>query len=84
MGWIRTDEREPEKIGSYLTIVRIKEFDGSIEYHMDMGFWTVGKGVDGQKNPFWLNGIDWDEGQPEVKVTHWMPLPEPPENIEVI
>ena len=62
--WISVKERLPEKSGLYLT------------YHAKRGSMTMHYSVN---NEAW-NAFD-HEDRPKyaLKVTHWMPLPEPPE-----
>ena len=70
MEWIKCEDRLPEQIGSYLAYYSTK----------------------GQDN-MWLNSIGWvffnsdknfaiPSGGFAEKVTHWMPLPEPPKEQE--
>lgn len=65
-GWISVDERLPEVDEKVLTFARNK-YDGS--WFMDITSWTGVKNHDEYK--FWGYGDS-------MKVTHWMPLPEPP------
>lgn len=62
--WISTAERQPEKSGLYLT------------YHAKRGSMTMHYSAN---NEAW-NAFD-HEDRPKyaLEVTHWMPLPEPPE-----
>ena len=63
--WIPCSERPPEEKGCYLVTVK---------------HWLDGKPV--TREAFW-NGADWlsCEKRAEItpRVTHWQPLPEPPE-----
>ena len=62
--WISTAERQPEKSGLYLT------------YHAKRGSMTMHYSVN---NDAW-NAFDHeDRPKHALEVTHWMPLPEPPE-----
>lgn len=62
--WISTAERQPEKSGLYLT------------YNPRRSFMTIHYSA---KNKAW-NAFDHeDEPKHALEVTHWMPLPEPPE-----
>lgn len=63
--WIPVDERLPEHFGVFIVAIRepCKE--------------RVGKDC-ADFDPFaktWLPSMCWDKG---YKITHWMPLPEPP------
>lgn len=63
--WIPCSERPPEEKGCYLVAVK---------------HWVDGKPV--TREAFW-NGADWLSCEKRVeitpRVTHWQPLPEPPE-----
>ena len=63
--WIPVGEKMPEERGFYLVAVK---------------HWCDGKPV--TREAFW-NGADWLSCEKRVeitpRVTHWMPLPEPPE-----
>lgn len=73
-GWISVDERLPENGDSYLVVIKEKEiFYDKWLYHVDVAS-SHGSYID----DFWDTFNDWCEGQ-EVHVTHWMPLPTPPE-----
>jgi len=63
VNWISVKERLPEKSGSYL--VAIKRYSGRYRVERKQylaGYWTMKR----------------DEVALSEKVTHWMPLPEPP------
>lgn len=66
--WIPVSDRLPEKPGCYLTTVK---------------HWVDGKPV--VREAFW-NTADWlsCDRRHEItpRVTHWMPLPEPPKECE--
>lgn len=63
--WILVSEKMPKEMGCYLVTVK---------------HWCDGKPV--TREAFW-NGADWLSCEKRVeitpRVTHWMPLPEPPE-----
>lgn len=65
--WIPCSERLPEEKGCYLVAVK---------------HWFDGKPV--TREAFW-NGADWLSCEKRVeitpRVTHWMPMPEPPEGV---
>lgn len=66
--WISVEDRLPEKEGNY--IVAEKKGNGET-YVTERGLlhWANG--------PSWC--LSWQEQYVhEIKVTHWMPLPEPP------
>ena len=69
LGWINADERLPED-DSQVLCYYLNE-DGKY-------FYVVGR-YDRRLRPTWETDIDNNEiyYQP-VKITHWMPLPEPP------
>lgn len=67
--WIPVTERLPEHFGVFIVAIRqpYKE--------------RVGKDC-ADFDPFaktWLPSMCWDKG---YEVTHWMPLPEPPKEVE--
>lgn len=67
--WISVKERLPEESGFFITWQGISKYIGRPEilyYHKDED--------DGFKWSTTKNG--WTAG---LKITHWMPLPEPPE-----
>lgn len=68
-GWVSVQNRLPEKYGSYLTLR-----EGQLmppQTRMAVRFWTGNK--DGE---YWRGA---EAGSRIVGITHWMPLPEPPE-----
>ena len=75
--WISVKDRAPQKIGSYLVVIKYKyAFEKEYNYDTDVAHYDpfgVGS-VDG----CWDTWNDWDEGQEELTVTHWMELPELP------
>ena len=74
--WIPVTERLPDEPGHFLVVVKEKyAFDKDYSYDTDVAHYRLDGGyIDGCWNTF----CDWDEGQPYLHVTHWMPLPEPP------
>ena len=77
--WIPVTERLPDVGGIYLVVVKYKyDFEKEFNYDTDVATFHFGYDcgyIDGQWNTY----VDWDEGQQYLHVTHWMPLPEPPE-----
>ena len=77
--WIPVSERLPDIGGCYLVVVKYKyDFEREYNYDTDVAafnFCYDRNYIDGR----WSTYIDWDEGQQYLHVTHWMPLPEPPE-----
>jgi hypothetical protein len=65
MNWISVEDRLPEKADRYLVAL---EFDGAIVVDFD-DYEEFREGWD------WLRYYDI-----EPPITHWMPLPEPPES----
>lgn len=65
--WISVEEQFPEGAEKVLVFC-----DWSEEDYMDDDF-IVAQNMDGG---YWVNG---DTGDAVYRVTHWMPLPEPPE-----
>lgn len=76
--WIPVTERLPENNATCLITIREK-WDGKIEHHVDVATKTdEGRGyIDG----LWDTDNDWIEGQEEICVTHWMPLPSAAEEV---
>ena len=75
--WISVAERLPEEQETYLVV--IKEWShsrGRWNHEVDVAT-SGGTYIDG----FWDTFNDWCEGQ-EVHITHWMPLPKPPQEVE--
>ncbi|EBM7326212.1 DUF551 domain-containing protein, partial [Salmonella enterica] len=62
-GWISCSERMPDEIGRYWCYVEEQNDLGKSHY---------------QWNCSW-NGDKWGGEMMSGKVTHWMPLPEPPQ-----
>ena len=74
--WIPVSERLPEEPGHFLVVVKERyAFENDYSYDTDVAHYRLDGGyIDG----CWDTFCDWDEGQPYLHVTHWMPLPEPP------
>ena len=75
--WIPVTERLPQMGNTYLVTVKHR-YKGENEYNYDTDVATYTFGGDGYIDGCWNTYHDWDEGQPELHITHWMPLPEPP------
>lgn len=56
-----------------LTLEQLREMDGKPAYWLKDDSWGI---ISGEKNPVWLYTHGWFE------VTHWLPLPEPPAELE--
>jgi hypothetical protein len=76
--WISVEERLPETISTYLVVVKFK-YDWEKEYEICVDAAVFNPCGDGYIDDCWDTFNDWDEGQQFLHVTHWMPLPEPPE-----
>ena len=74
--WIPVTERLPEYGDTCLVVVKYK-YDYEKEYDIDVdvaGYNPYDGYIDS-----WDTYNDWDEGQQDIHVTHWMPLPTAPE-----
>jgi hypothetical protein len=72
-GWISVDERLPEPNEECLVSARVGD-----RVVIDLG--EIVRYWNGHTNEYgfmWMITNDWDEGE-GCKITHWMPLPEPP------
>lgn len=78
--WIPVQERLPEPGTMCLVVVKMKyDFEKEYEREIDVAEVVEGDGyIDGRFNTW----VDWQEGQEYIHVTHWMPLPELPEEEE--
>lgn len=68
--WISVEERLPEINVSVLAIAKFKECGG---YRFEISSWS---GVTNHGVPHF-----WEFGD-AMEVTHWMPLPEPPKEVD--
>lgn len=85
--WISVDERLPEIDADVLTFADVEDFDGprcdliEIGWLMKIGAWRIGALTVALKplNPAYVtvNGT-----HRRLRVTHWMPLPEPPSDAD--
>lgn len=74
--WISVEERLPTVYDDYLVAIKQKyPEEKDYEYNTDMALFV---GWGGYIDDKWDTVHDWIEGQ-ETHITHWMPLPEPPE-----
>lgn len=80
-GWIPVTERLPEVVDTYLVVVKCK-YDWEKEYEIATDVATYNPYEKAYIDDCWNTYIDWDEGQQYIHVTHWMPLPEPPKEVE--
>lgn len=77
--WIPTSVRLPEVGGNYFVIVKYKyDFEKEYRYDMDFAEFTFSEGY---IDNCWDTYNDWNEGQQYLHITHWMPIPEPPEEL---
>lgn len=79
--WIPVTERLPEVVDSYLVVVKCK-YDWEKEYDIDVDVATYNPYEKAYIDDCWNTYNDWNEGQQYIHVTHWMPLPEPPKEVE--
>ena len=78
--WISVEDRlpPPAKLEQYLIRVRSGgPIYGGWEYDTDLGWWGEYWGPNGSHGYDWHSILnDWDG---EVTITHWMRIPDPPE-----
>lgn len=68
--WIPMAERLPDILEPVLVAGKMKyRWEKEYTRFVDLG-WNHGD--------FFETCNDWNEGQDEFEITHWMPLPEPP------
>lgn len=73
--WIPVTDRLPDIGDSVIVSGKMKyQWEKEYERFVDVGIYNE----EGAFETF----IDWYEGQQEFKITHWMPLPDPPEEVE--
>lgn len=75
--WIPVTARLPEDGTTCLITIKENWF-GKIEHHVDIA--TKADEGRGYIDGLWDTFNDWVEGQ-EIHVTHWMPLPDPCEEV---
>lgn len=79
MDWIKCSERMPEKDGEYLVVndgrFEIAEYSESAK---EDGYFPFGY-EELEFDDFGNKLIDWTELR---KITHWMPLPDPPKEVQ--
>ena len=78
--WISVEERLPEVLDLYLVVVKQKySWEKTYRISTDCASYQP-FGADGYIDGCWDTCNDWDEGEDYIHITHWMPIPEPPEN----
>lgn len=81
--WISVEDDlpPPDNFTEYLVRVRCGgPLYGGWEYDNDLAWWSEYWGKDGSHGYDWNSILtDWDG---EVTITHWMPIPDPPEESE--
>lgn len=79
MNWIKvTPETMPPAYSTCIITIEISNgMEEAPEKETDVAEYDPEEGyLDGHWNTF----NDWDEGQEHIKVTYWMPMPEPEED----
>ena len=84
--WISVKDRLPNVFEEVLVAGEMRyESDAELEKFVDIGSFVNGEPFF-NSNPrtpadvfAWSTNNDWYEGQQIYRITHWMPLPEPPE-----
>ena len=72
--WISVEERLPDKSHDWVLIIGKWESDGG---------WIVPHVAEYREGIWMTNGTGWNKIEDlHIKITHWMPLPEPPEEGE--
>ena len=80
--WIPVTERLPEVGGSYIVVVKYKyDHEKEYDYDVDVATYYPYDNQDAYIDKRWDTYVDWDEGQQYIHITHWMPLPSPPEEV---
>ena len=73
--WVSVEEKLPETGDRYIVLIKQKyPWEKEWEFNVDVACYTFD---DGYIDNCWDTFVDWLEGQ-ETHVTHWMPLPAPP------
>ena len=73
--WISVTERLPQICTNVIVAGRMKyRWEHKYFQFVDKAYFNEGE--------FFETDNDWDEGQDEFEITHWMPLPEPPKEDE--
>lgn len=79
--WIPVSERLPVPYETVLVVVNEKyNHEKHIGIHTDVGYYSGDH--EGSIDREWDTFNDWDEGQQLLHISHWMPLPEPPQEDE--
>lgn len=65
MGWISVEDRLPNELDYVDVLINAKRRVVDVDYCGSDGWW------------YWKPGVGWKEIKNNI--THWMPLPEPPE-----
>ncbi len=73
MDWISVKDRMPEDQGQSILVYGILEHHQDHDIHIARFF--IGVNEEQGNNQFWEYGWSYDISD----VTHWMPLPQPPE-----
>ena len=81
--WISVEDElpPPDQFREYLVRVRSGgPLYGGWEYHTDLAWWSEYRASDGAHGYDWNSILtDWDG---DVTITHWMPIPDLPEESE--
>lgn len=82
MRWIPVTERLPEIGDTYLVVVKYKyDHEKEYGYDVDVAMYCPYDDPDAYIDKRWNTFIDWNEGQQDLHITHWMPLPQPPKEM---
>ncbi|MCK3477215.1 DUF551 domain-containing protein, partial [Escherichia coli] len=66
-GWISCSERMPEETGDIIVVS-----DGIVTSGISYS----------RRDGFYIAALEYDDDEPIDGVTHWMPLPEPPQEVK--
>ncbi|WP_436409757.1 DUF551 domain-containing protein, partial [Escherichia coli] len=66
-GWISCSERMPEETGDIIVVS-----DGIVMSGISYS----------RRDGFYIAALEYDDDEPIGGVTHWMPLPEPPQEVK--